>query len=551
MCTHLFSRPGSSNYYLRRVIPKDLQAHYGKREILKSLRTPDRREAERRCRAEGCRLDEEFQAARAAIADAAAHPPRTYTDPRTVTGEPPVSAEVASQPVDIPAHAAVLLARIRHDHAQAVVKGADAVQAQRNRLETTLWIDEEVLAGREPPAHPVGFYEAQRDAIRAFLRGDGSVQYEDATRVNSASPRGRTRAAGASGKAPESLLGLVDKWAVERKPAKQTIQVQERTVRRFTEATGIAAPRRITPDHVLLFKDKLLADGLDPKTVNLNLSNLGTLLNFGVKNRFLADNAAAGIRVERSKAPKEARIPFNQEALNKIFSCPVYSSGERPKSAGGEAAYWLPLLALFTGARLEELAQLAPDDVREETYYSTAGKERRAWVIHITDRGQGQGLKNSGSRRQVPVHAELVRLGFIKCVQARSAAGPGGQQSRAGQHRIFDLRVDPLGREGSYWGKWFAKYLRTVIGITDKRMVFHSFRHTFKHWARWAGITEEVSDALTGHSDGRVSRAYGDVLYPLGPLVEAMKKYRVPGITLPKPPATSKLPGQSTGEASR
>lgn len=525
MCTHLFNRPGTSNYYLRRVIPKDLQAHYGKREIVKSLRTSDRREAERRCRTEGCKLDDEFQAARAALVPsrtAAPPAPEPAPDPRTLTGLPPVGAEEAAQPVDIPAHAAQLLAGYRRRHAVAVTKGPDAVQALRAGLRWELDYARDVLAGKEPPTYPVGVYEAARDAIRAFLSGSEGVAHVGSSRAATAPPRGRTQAVGASAKAPDSLLGLVDKWAAERRPNVQTIRIMERTVQRFSADTGVTIPHRVTPDHVLAFKDKLLTAGLDPKTINLYLSNLGTLFNFGVKNRMLPDNAAAGIKVERSKAAKEARIPFSPEALQKIFSSPVYASGLRPPAAGGEAAYWLPLLALFTGARLEELAQLAPVDVREETYYSQDGKERQAWVIHITDRGQGQGLKNSGSRRQVPVHAELVRLGFIKYVG-----------SRAGQTRLFSLRVDTLGREGAYWGKWFAKYLRTVAGVTDRRMVFHSFRHTFKHWARWAGITEEVSDALTGHSDGRVSRTYGDVLYPLGPLVAAMKRYKIPGLALP------------------
>ena len=48
--------------------------------------------------------------------------------------------------------------------------------------------------------------------------------------------------------------------------------------------------------------------------------------------------------------------PFELADLRVIFSTPVFTQGERPKGGKGEAAYWLPLLALFTGARLGELA---------------------------------------------------------------------------------------------------------------------------------------------------------------------------------------------------
>ncbi|MCP1573181.1 hypothetical protein J2S30_001560 [Herbaspirillum rubrisubalbicans] len=64
MCTHLLKIAGSSSYYFRRKIPEDLIAHYNKKEIKKSLRTSDRREAERLARIEGSKLDDEFASLR-------------------------------------------------------------------------------------------------------------------------------------------------------------------------------------------------------------------------------------------------------------------------------------------------------------------------------------------------------------------------------------------------------------------------------------------------------------------------------------------------------
>ena len=59
------------------------------------------------------------------------------------------------------------------------------------------------------------------------------------------------------------------------------------------------------------------------------------------------------------------------------------------------------------------------------------------------------------------------------------------------------------------WSKWFGRYIRE-LGITDTAKVFHSFRHNFKDALRTAGVSEEVHDALTGHSTrGEVSRGYG------------------------------------------
>ena len=49
-----------------------------------------------------------------------------------------------------------------------------------------------------------------------------------------------------------------------------------------------------------------------------------------------------------------------------------------------EAAYWLPLLALYTGARLEELGQLRKKDIKESN---------GIWYINITDEAEGASLK--------------------------------------------------------------------------------------------------------------------------------------------------------------
>lgn len=130
-------------------------------------------------------------------------------------------------------------------------------------------------------------------------------------------------------------------------------------------------------------------------------------------------------------------MPFDLPALKAIFSGPVYSEGTRPVCGAGDAAYWLPLLGLFTGARLEELGQLRPEDVYEETYFNDSDAEQCAWVLRISGYGAGQQVKNEGSNRRFPIHPELVRLGFLKYVA-----------QAAGRARLFDkLKPDPYGTE--------------------------------------------------------------------------------------------------------
>jgi len=74
----------------------------------------------------------------------------------------------------------------------------------------------------------------------------------------------------------------------------------------------------------------------------------------------------------------------------------------------------------------------------------------------------------------------------------------------------------------------FGRLLRKKAGITDRRKVFHSFRHSFKRMARDAGIPEEMHDALTGHAGGGgVGKSYGRGV-SLNPLIDAMDRIPAP-----------------------
>jgi len=288
---------------------------------------------------------------------------------------------------------------------------------------------------------------------------------------------------------------------------------------------GDILPRDLTRTHVVVFKDKMLESGQTGVNTNKQLTSLNVLLNYGVANGELEYNPAQGVKVTIKHNAKDARHPFSLHDLQAIVSrLPAYTGEGPPNHIGHDAAYWIPLLALFYGARREELCQLAPEDIYEEMYIDETGADRKTWVLRITDSGEGQKVKNIGSVRRVPVHEELIARGFLAFVDAQK-----------GKPRLFSrLKPTVKGEEGAAFGKWFNRSLRTVCGITDPKLVFHSFRHSFKDHCRALLISEEVSDALSGHASGKVSRRYGGLAFPLHPLVEAVRKYRVPGLVLPK-----------------
>jgi integrase len=259
---------------------------------------------------------------------------------------------------------------------------------------------------------------------------------------------------------------------------------------------------------------------LSAGSINKAVGALQTVFHWISNQGYLDDypnwsNPAANMKMHDSAEQEGGRLPYDPEDLNVIFNSPVFRDGERPRAGGGEAAKWLPLIALFSGARLEEIGQALVADVKQQdgvVYFD----------INTLDKQAGKRVKNLSSRRELPLHPELIRCGLLAYIEARR---------RGGDERLFpELRPSVSGQVTGNWSKWWGRYTDD-LGVTDPRKVFHSFRHTFKRACRSARIEEELHDALTGHTSASVGRRYGGGV-PLEVLAEEIAKVSYKGLDL-------------------
>jgi integrase len=175
------------------------------------------------------------------------------------------------------------------------------------------------------------------------------------------------------------------------------------------------------------------------------------------------------------------RRPWTVSELETLFSQPLHTTYLLPtdKKAGADAAYWLPLLGLYTGARVGELAQLRLKDVE------TVGQIS---VLSITDEGEGQSVKSDAGIRKVPLHSELIRMGFLDYV----AMMKGQNQSL-----LWPALATREGKPGGYFSQWFGEYRRSLgFGMYPD---FHCLRHTVRSQMAEAEVSEQVMDAVVGH----------------------------------------------------
>jgi integrase len=154
--------------------------------------------------------------------------------------------------------------------------------------------------------------------------------------------------------------------------------------------------------------------------------------------------------------------------------------------------FWLPLLGLYTGGRRGELCPLRVEDVIERN-----GILCLLIREHFDDDGaKVSSVKNEESKRIVPVHPELLKIGFKSFVEERRALKA---------ERLFDC---PDSNNFDQFGKWFSRLL-VRVGVKTTRNTYHSFRHTIEQAMR-----ENIEDftarcRITGRTVDHSSEEYG------------------------------------------
>ncbi len=221
--------------------------------------------------------------------------------------------------------------------------------------------------------------------------------------------------------------------------------------------------------------------------------------------KWIAENPAAALQGEsvQTKAERrseknsdrddEARAAFSQDDLAAIFDAHWFTTGRGELSKEDTYRtfmplyYWLPLLGLYTGGgRINELSQLHLADIRKT--------ESGQWFADFNQKAQGKKLKNTPSKRKVPLHPVLLELGFDKWLAALTSAG---------YTRLFpELKHNSEKGFGKASTKWFSSYMARLGIPRDGTKTFHSFRHTFTN-ALPQDIPDRMSKQLVGHTRGK------------------------------------------------
>jgi integrase len=254
---------------------------------------------------------------------------------------------------------------------------------------------------------------------------------------------------------------------------------------------------------------------------NSLMSNMSTFFNWAVNEELLPRNPARGLRLPDPINKRDKRLPFDQSQLRAIFNAPLYRGcvdGERGYNRVGDqrplnARRWVPLVALFSGARLGEIVSLDSTDIRTIDGVDCIVVSLRS-LVGSTDKQ----LKTNSSDRIIPVHPILIECGLLHFAEAKR---------RAGEKKLFDdIETGSTGSRPVAFSKWFTQFLR-ACGAQRNRTSFHSFRHNFRDELRAARIDHDIAMLLGGWASGSsrtaVHENYGSG-YRVDALNDAVRK---------------------------
>lgn len=285
---------------------------------------------------------------------------------------------------------------------------------------------------------------------------------------------------------------------------------QRPVIKSLVSFVGHADARRLTRSNIREWRDELMTQKSAKTVSDIYLSAIKSLLGWAVENDMLRENVAKDVRQPKPRVIREREIGYtDNEALAVLRFARAYVPKVGPDGRRWEddasilAKRWIPLLCALTGARISEMTQL-----RKEDLFRVGDR----WIIRITPQA---GTVKSGGYRDVPLHQQLVDLGFATLV---SSAPEGYLFSRAKSKDPQKSYASTQRLSGQ-----LAEWLRASKLVPNPLSPNHAFRHRFKTVGRELGIQERVLAAICGHDGRTIGEKYGDV--SMKSLIEAIDRF--------------------------
>ncbi len=354
------------------------------------------------------------------------------------------------------------------EHMASLIMGADMrgsipktdVEDKLRLRETIRWLQQEIDTLRRRPVDPEGSDETE--ALHAIQASYTSFE-----------PR-LTSLVADTYATPQAVEGttigdvIPDYLAGRSWNRLKTKSEAEKSIRRFVAIVGDVPLKELTKYHAWQYAEALNAEGKATKTITTALSYVTKMLKWCEKKPHLGlpsqpfNNLDLGDYGVKTVGWKN----FTTEQLMQLFALPMKDQDRL-----------LFTILITTGMRLDEVALLTWDKVKVEDGVT---------LFDIRD----SIVKTESSMRRIPIPV------WVKMPER-------------GTGRLFNYRLDRDGKAQNATSRVVNRYIDRVT--TDPRVVAHSLRGNLKDLLRNAGVSAELNNFITGHTQSNaVAGDYGD-----------------------------------------
>jgi len=272
--------------------------------------------------------------------------------------------------------------------------------------------------------------------------------------------------------------------------------------------------------HILTDEDKkkeILHIG--KTTINKHIGRVNQVFAWAADEAGILDkNFCSKLRYAKPKTAeqkKASKAMFNTDDLKRWFEISPYFTSELKTTLTNNPEHiFIPLIALYLGARNAELTQLHYRDIKEIN---------GIWSITITsfspDNTERKRVKGENSLRTIPIAKGLIDIGFLKYVQKQ-------------KNKLLFPKVVYRGedQEPNFTNN-INLYIKEHIRQANERKTFLSFRHMVNQKLKNTKTELYIINDITGHSDTDHGDKpinpidmdiYGDKQMPLDILKEAI-----------------------------
>jgi integrase len=249
-------------------------------------------------------------------------------------------------------------------------------------------------------------------------------------------------------------------------------------------------------DVELMSMDIPIEHQLNAKSLTTRYNTIRSLFKFCEDEGWLINSnplrSVLKVNKKKTMAKANKRRAFTLEELQALFVNDDYRKGKFTCAA----KFWVPIIALFSGARLEEICQLYVDDIREIDGIM-------CFDINAED---DKDIKTEAGKRIVPIHPFLIELGLLDRVAHLRDKGEGHLFHR-------ETLGDPSGKLSTNISKFFTRFRRKhgVGGEIDETsdVVFHSFRHSVITLGKHKRVDRRLVKEVVGHEEGEFDDVTG------------------------------------------